>query len=473
MRAPRRWILRGLIVVTILVLSFVGQYLWRLALIATAYKAKVLCSGVFVSKRDPQSILNSDLLADDLSIFRHSNTAIDYKSQSVTASFVGLAQRKAIYRPGLGCTLVIDTSEKQLRSHTSPWQSAPISNRQHRLWPVGKRIQKDALPPEIDSEKLNGALDEAFSEPDPHRLGRTRAVVVVYNGRIIAERYAAGFSHDTPLIGWSMTKSVMNALVGILVRQGKVSLQDNALVPEWCEPGDPRRRITLDQLLRMTSGLRFAEDYTNPLKDAIYMLLGTGNASAFAINKPLETEPGSKWYYSSGTSNIIARILRDAVGGSDTNYFAFPHRELFNRIGMHSAIIEPDAAGIFVGSSFMYATARDWARFGLLYLQDGVWSGERILPEDWVEYTLKPTREAPNEEYGAHFWLKIPQNFYAGIDQISSLPVDTYFALGVEGQAITIIPSRELVVVRLGLTRLPGAWNQELFIARILDAITE
>ena len=149
----------------------------------------------------------------------------------------------------------------------------------------------------------------------------------------------------------------MNALVGILVRQGKVSLQDDALVPEWCEPGDPRRKITLDHLLRMTSGLRFAEDYTNPLKDAIYMLLGTGNVSAFAIDKPLEAEPGSKWYYSSGATNIIARILRDAVGGSDAAYFAFPHRELFHRIGMHSAIIEPDAAGIFVGSSFMYATA--------------------------------------------------------------------------------------------------------------------
>ena len=473
MKAYRKWIHCSLIVVTILVVGFVGQYLWRLALIGTAYKAKVLCSGVFVSKRDPDSILNSDLLVDDLSILRHFNTAIDYKSQSVSASFMGLAHRKAIYRPGLGCTLVIDTSEKQLRSQTYPRQIAPRSDRHYQLWPVGKRTQVAKPPPEVDSEKLNGVLDKAFSEPDPHRLRRTRAVVVAYDGRIIAERYAPGFSHDTPLLGWSMTKSVMNALVGILVRQGKLSLQDKALMPAWCEPGDPRRKITLDQLLRMTSGLKFAEDYTNPLKDVIYMLLGTGDVSAFAINKPLEAEPGSKWYYSSGATNIIARILRDAIGGSDADYFAFPNRELFDRIGMHSAIIELDAAGIFVGSSFMYATARDWARFGLLYLQDGVWNGKRILPEGWVQYTLTPTRKSPNEEYGAHFWLKIPLNFYAEIDQMSSLSADTYFALGHEGQAITIIPSRKVVVVRLGLTRLPGAWNQEVFAAQILDTIAE
>jgi len=470
-KASRKWILCSLIVVTILVFGFAGRYLWRLAQIGAAYKAKVLCSGVFVSKRDPDSILNNDLLVDDLSIFRHLDTAVDYNSQSVRASFMGLAHRKAIYRPGLGCTLLIDISEKQLRSQTYPRQIAPASDRQYQLWPGGKRTQMAKLPPEVDSEKLNGVIDKAFSEPDPHRLRRTRAVVVIYDGRIIAERYAPGFSQDTPLLGWSMTKSVMNALIGILVRQGKLSPQDKALVPAWCAPGDSRGKITIDQLLRMTSGLKFAEDYTNPRKDVIYMLLGTGDMSAFAMNKPLEAEPGSKWYYSSGTTNIIARILRDAIGGSDADYLAFPNRELFDRIGMHSAIIEPDAAGIFVGSSFMYATARDWGRFGLFCLQDGVWNGERILPEGWMQYTLTPTRESPNDEYGAHFWLKIPPSFYGGVDQISSLPADTYFALGHEGQAITIIPSRKVVVVRLGLTRLPGAWNQELFAVQILDAI--
>jgi CubicO group peptidase (beta-lactamase class C family) len=187
---------------------------------------------------------------------------------------------------------------------------------------------------------LHNALDAAFSEPDPDRLRRTRAVVVVYDGRIIAERYAQGFSHETPLIGWSITKSIMNALIGILVGQGKLSLEDNALLPEWGKPDDPRSEITLDQLLHMISGMDFNEDYTNPLEDVIFMLLGTGDVAAYAANKSLETKPGSKWYYSSGTTNIISRIIRDALDGTDADYLAFPRRALFDRIGMHSAIIE-------------------------------------------------------------------------------------------------------------------------------------
>lgn len=169
-----------------------------------------------------------------------------------------------------------------------------------------------------------------------------------------------------------------------------------------------------------------------------------------------------------GTTNIIARIIRDAIGGTDADYFAFPRRALFDRIGMHSAIIEPDASGTFVGSSFMYATARDWARFGLLYLQDGVWEGERILPQGWVKYALTPTGE-----YGAHFWLKVPPPFKSKVSRMPLLPVDTYFAAGHEGQFVTIIPSRKLVAVRLGLSRLKGAWDQQGFIAQILEAIPE
>jgi len=281
------------------------------------------------------------------------------------------------------------------------------------------------------------------------------------------------FHMKQPLIGWSMTKSVINALTGILVGQGKLSLEDRALLPEWRGPGDPRAHITLDQLLRMSSGLKFAEDYANPLEDVIFMLLGTDDVAAYAANKPLEAEPGTKWYYSSGTTNIIARIMRDAIGGTDADYFAFPRRALFDPMGMHSAIIEPDASGTFVGSSLMYATARDWARFGLLYLQDGVWEGERILPEGWVKYTLTPAPRAPLGEYGAHFWLKVPPPFKSSVSGMPSLPVDTYFAAGHEGQFVTIIPSRKLVVVRLGLSRLKGAWDQEWFIAQILEAIPE
>jgi hypothetical protein len=178
-----------------------------------------------------------------------------------------------------------------------------------------------------------------------------------------------------------MTKSVTNALVGILVGQGKLSVDEPAPVPEWSGPDDPRGAITLDQMLRMSSGLEFGEIYEDPRSDVCLMLFSVRDAAAYAADKPLETGPGGKWYYSSGTTNIISRIVRDSVGGTQADYFAFPRRALFDRIGMRSAIIEPDPSGTFVGSSYMYATARDWARFGLLYLQDGVWEGERILPE--------------------------------------------------------------------------------------------
>jgi CubicO group peptidase (beta-lactamase class C family) len=270
-----------------------------------------------------------------------------------------------------------------------------------------------------------------------------------------------------------MTKSVINALIGILVGQGKLSLEKQSLLPEWCKPGDPRADITLDQLLRMISGMTFIEDHTDPLEDVIFMLLGTGDTASYGASKPLEAEPGSKWYYSSGTTNILSKIIRIALDGSETDYFSFPHHALFNRIGMHSAVIEPDAAGTFIGSSFMYATARDWARFGLLYIQNGIWQGKRILPEGWVEYSLTPTHQSVSGEYGAHFWLKVPSYYKSRTNKKRSLPSDTCFAAGHEGQFVTIIPSRKLVIVRLGLSRLPGAWDHESFIAQILEAVPD
>lgn len=330
----------------------------------------------------------------------------------------------------------------------------------------------DRLPSEVDARKLRQALDGAFAEPDPVRVRRTRAVVVVYKGRIIAEQYAAGFSPETSLLGWSMTKSVINALTGILVKAGKLALQDPAPVPEWQAPDDPRRYITLDHLLRMTSGLAFEENYSNPLKDVTFMLLAASDMAAYAASKPLVAEPGREWHYSSGTTNIIARILRGAVGGAEPDYLSFPRRLLFDRIGMRSAIMEPDTSGTFVGSSFMYATARDWARFGLLYLKDGMWKDDRILPIGWVEYSRRRTPASPRGAYGAHFWLTVRPGFRGGDDSAFALPADAFHAIGHEGQFVTIIPSRNLVLVRLGLTRFRGAWDHGAFVRQVLEAVS-
>jgi CubicO group peptidase (beta-lactamase class C family) len=323
-------------------------------------------------------------------------------------------------------------------------------------------------PPDIDAAPLHSAVDWAFSEPDPALLRRTRAVLVAHNGQIVAERYAEGFNKDTALIGWSMTKSVVSALVGVLVRDGRLSVDAPAPVPEWQRPDDPRRRITLAQLLHMNSGLAFEEKYSNPLADVTYMLFGVPASAEYALAKPLAAEPGSRWSYSSGTTNILSHAIRHTVGESD--HLGFPRRALFDRIGMSSAVMETDAVGTFVGSSFMYATARDWARFGLLYLQDGVWSGERILPEGWVDFSRTPAPGAPDRKFGAHFWLRIPEEFRCG-DDLPDLPSDAFHAVGHEAQFVTVVPSRRLVLVRLGASRYPCAWNHQKFVALVLDTI--
>lgn len=465
-----RRIMPTLAIIAVLIAGIAGYYLWQIVLIGAAYKAKVLCSGVFISERDPKSILSEELADGKHPYLNYFDADIDYQGKSVTASLLGLAKRKAVFRRGLGCTLVIGSTEERLRSQGAPSQQPPPSKNRNKPWPEGEAAGK--FHPEVNAEKLHKVIGEAFMEPDLSRPCRTRGVVVVYKGRIIAERYAPGFSQDMPLAGWSMAKSVTNALIGILVGKGKLALHDPAPVPQWRAPADPRGNITLDQLLHMCSGLAFSEDYANPLQDVTRMLFDSGDAAAFAGGKPLKALPGSKWSYASGTTNILARLIRQAVGDTDADYFALPRHALFDRIGMRSAIIEPDAAGTFVGSSFMYATARDWARFGLLYLQDGVWEGERILPEGWVEYSVTPAPPAPQREYGAHFWLKIPPPFNSTKSPPPSLPADTFHMIGHEGQFVTVVPSRQLVVVRLGLTRQEGGWDHEAFIARIVKAVS-
>jgi len=471
MKAGQKLIFRSICLLIILFAGYFSYRLLQLLNIGTAYKAKVLCSGVFVSKRDPAAVLTSDLQVDDLSVLRWIDTEIDRKAQTVTAAFFGLATKKAIFRPGLGCTLELGPNKEKLRSRISPLPVVHSLGAQDLLWPEGEQVQTDALLPEIDFNQLNKVVDEAFLEPDAVNFRRTRAVVIVYNGRIIAERYAPGFSHNMPLLGWSLTTSVINALTGILVSEDKLLLNDRNLITEWSKPGDSRANITLDQLLRMTSGLKFNEDYTAPQKDVIQMLLNAGDVAKYAAQKPLTDIPGTKWNYSSGSTNILSAILRKALGAKAT-YFSFPRRALFDRIGMSTAVIEPDASGTFVGSSFMYASARDWARFGLLYLTDGIWNKERVLPAGWRLYSRTPTACSPRGEYGAHFWLKIPSFYTTPQSDEWILPSDTFHAVGHEGQFISIVPSKKLVVVRLGLTRAKGAWDQRLFLANLLASIS-
>jgi CubicO group peptidase (beta-lactamase class C family) len=438
-------------------LAYGGWMLARLAPIGSAYAAKMLCSGVFVSGREPASVIAEDILADNTALLRLVQVEADRARQRTSATFLGFARREAQFRPALGCTLAIGTPVLQ------------ASDTQAR---VTERAEPSPLPlsaPEgdVDRAALQAALDWAFDEPQPQRLRRTRAVVVVHRGKIVAERYAPGFSADTPLPGWSMTKTVAALAAGMLVGEGRISLESHDLIPEWRRPRDRRSDLTVDQLLRMTDGLAFDES-DDPLSDVTLMLLATGDAAGFAVSKPLRSPPGSSWRYASGTTNVLARALREVVGARDLS--GFLRRSLLDRIGLQRAVLEPDAAGTPVLSSFMHATAREWAAVGQLLLQDGVWRGERLVPEGWVRYMRTPTPQCERRDFGAHLWLKVPQPFAGTPATAAHLPSDAFHLAGHEGQFVSMIESRDLVVVRMGLSRLRHTWDHETFLARVVQA---
>lgn len=427
--------------------------------VAVAYKAEMLCSGVFVAGRQPADVI-PELELDDLKPLRFIRTRVDANEGTVTASALGLVRRTAISRGSTGCAL------------TPPYQTPGELRSETVRDPVDLRSRKPALPlpqaPADDSVRVAIApvVAAAFVEPDSNRLQRTQAIVVMHHGRIVAEQYAPGITAGTRLPGWSLTKSVLNALVGILVRQGRLTLDGPIPFRRWSSPDDPRHKITIDHLLRMTTGLPFDEGMNGLRSDVIRMLFSMDDMASYAAGRSLVFPPGTHWAYSSGTSVILAAVIREYFQ-DDAAYVRFPREELFDRIGMSSAVIETDASGTFVGSSLMFATARDWARFGQLYLNRGQWNGEQILTENWVAYTRTPTPADSTHGYGAHFWLGVPGE--PG-QPVTSLGPGVLQAAGHEGQYITILPIQDLVIVRLGRTRR-GNWDHAAFVGSILARI--
>ncbi|HLA89859.1 MAG TPA: serine hydrolase [Gemmatimonadaceae bacterium] len=463
MSRTRRRLVAAVSLGAFIVIAAAGWRAAQIAAIGVAYKAKLVCSGIFVSKRDPTAVL-ADLGSDDLRLLKYIGVSADTRSRTVTTSALGLLRRRAAFRDGLGCALLLDG----LTPPASPTAGAGV-DAPGAPPPIADALAIPGITAGVAHDEVAAVVQSAFAEPDPRRPRRTQAVVVVHHGQVVGERYAGGIAADTPLIGWSMTKSVLNALVGVLVKQGHLTLDAPVPIPEWRKPGDLRGSISLDHLLRMSSGLRFDEDMENPRADVMRMLLDVGDAAGLATKQVLVAAPGSRWQYSSGTSNIIARVIRNTLR-DDAEYLIFPRHALFDRVGMTGAVLETDAAGTFVGSSYMYATAREWARFGMLFLRDGVWGEERILPEGWVEYSRSPAPADPSKRYGAHFWLHVP-NEYCGTG--SPPPPDAFHAAGHEGQFVTIVPSRDAVIVRLGRTRHPKAWDHCAFVRDVLAALDE
>jgi CubicO group peptidase (beta-lactamase class C family) len=442
------------------------HWIYLTALLGSGYLAETLCSGLFVSGRDRQSIFAEELSGPGYELLRLFRADIDDQRKEVTGSVYGLWPRTAVYRDGLGCTLAIGKTEAELRAEAANLFSPIEPSDPSALWPDGDRGEHETLPDDIDRDALAAGIDAAFTEPDPAHPRRTRALVVVYKGRIVGERYAPGFDENMPLLGWSMTKAATNALVALRVLDGAVATSDAKLLPEWRGEGDARGEITLDQLLRMTSGLAFEEGYGSNTSDVAQMLFAKAEAAGFAAAKPLMAPAGTLWHYASGSSNIIALILRHTFD-DERSYLRFPHDRLFAPLGMRSAVLVPDASGTFISSSLMYASARDWARLALLFAQNGAWQRKQLLPPNWAAYSLTPTAQAHDNDYGAHFWLKLPESAEPSISD------DAYYMLGFDQQIAAIVPSRDLVIVRLGLTRERGAWDHARDLAPILRAFPQ
>ncbi|MEO5996599.1 MAG: serine hydrolase [Chitinophagaceae bacterium] len=440
-------------------------YCWVAFPIATGYGAKVLCSSVFVSGRSESDIKSEDL---DFMPLTFASYKVNFQDSSVTCSMFGFAVKKAIYRKRFGATLVNGISEEDIRMQQFPLPMLPRVQTDSVLWPMGDKLI-DRFPSGIDSLQVLSAVDKIFNKREEAFTNLTRALIVVYENQIVAERYAPGFSSQTRLTGWSMTKSIMGALAGILVKQHKLDIAQPAPVPEWKNVNDQRHSITVSQLLQHTSGLNFDEVYDKP-SHANKMLFREGNTAAFAASQSLKRTPGENFRYSSGNSNILSRIYRQVIG--EHGYHAFPYEELFYKVGMYNTILEPDASGTFVGSSFCFATARDWARFGLLYLNNGQCNNQQIFPVDWVRQSTTPSSAAKQGEYGFQWWLNAGEGNNINNRLFPELPADMYFADGYEGQNIYIIPSKKLMVVRLGLTR-NRLWGENGLIKSLIKALRD
>ncbi|MFI5002487.1 MAG: serine hydrolase domain-containing protein [Reyranellales bacterium] len=414
----------------------------RAAGVASGFVSHQLCSATFVSGLEPERFYREALAPSLAPVGFLVSHHIDREHAEVTASFAGLRTSRAVYRGPLGCLVV----QGDLPAPVNLPQTSPAP----ALLPsiAGPEVVEPTDP------ALRAALDRAFEERPAPPYRNTKAVVVVRDGRIIAERYAPGTSRDTQFHGWSDTKSVTNALIGILVRQNKVSLQGPAPIAAWSAADDPRRAVTIDSLLRMNSGLDIGQSLTASARDAFdpttQMVFAERDMAAFAERAPLKDKPGTHWTYTNGNTILLSRIIRDNAGGDAAGVMAFTRRELFDKLGMEHLTLEFDAVGTPIGSSHMFASARDWARFGLLYLNDGVAGGERILPEGWADYSAAQTPGSEEYGYGAGFWTNRGQGPGAHYRISHGIPADAYMARGAFGQYVVIVPSQKLVVARFG-----------------------
>lgn len=411
------------------------------------YAAKSMAMHVFLGNRIPEDVKKTD---NKVHLVRFAKTEVNLEEKWVEAKFLGFFKRKAIYRNGLG-TILIPPKEQDAKTIALPKRE---TTPQAKSYPYG-HLAPAVGEVTVNDELLQAALDQAFSNSKEQK---TRTVVVLHKGHLVGERYVSGFGPDTPVLGWSMTKSVLATCFGILERQGKIDLDNPAPVPEW--QNDERKNITLNHLLRMQSGLAWQEEYRMH-SDTTRMLFHEKDVTYSQRSKTLVAPPGTKWNYASGTTNVLTWILRQQF---DTyqEYLDFPYTQLIDKIGMHSMTLETDTAGNYVSSSYSFASPRDWAKVGQLYLDKGKWNGEQLFNPEWAEYVSRLT---PNSEgkYGAHFWVNAKGRY-------PEVPLDLYSMNGYLGQYVFIIPSKELVVVRTGLAEDPQ-FDVNTFLKKVVASV--
>jgi CubicO group peptidase (beta-lactamase class C family) len=433
---------------------------------SAAMAAHHLCAGMYVVGRSYQRPVEQ-VLKQDVLPFAWFNWQTDFEyrvddaTKTATVSAPGITAQSAQYHGDQGCTIL----PPDAKIHFTPVSVARnIPNPATTPWPTGD-VGAHATFPGVDQTALGSALDWAMTQPQ-----NTRAFVVVYHGKIIGERYAPGFTAHTPQISWSQGKSITAALIGVLVQQGELQLTGPAPVAEWHRPGDPRNRIEIRNLMHMGSGLDFLNlglDQPNSWhndNEHFRVYFDAINVFEHAINQPVDLPPDSLFRYRNSDPLTLGRIVRQKVEARGENYLTFPQRALFDKIGARNYVLEPDAWGNFIMTGYDFGSAWDWARFGLLHLWDGVWNGERILPEGWVDFISTPAPGAAERNYGGLFWLNRGGTF-------DRIPEDAYYAAGFMGQTTMVIPSRDMVIVRLGPS--PGGFNPYFneAVGRVLAAI--
>lgn len=424
---------------------------------STAGFAKVLCSAVFITGRDPAVATEEDgfFVSSREERRRVVKTVVDREREAVHLTLPNGVTRSARHFPDQGCITL--PRGKDSVNFTPVRVISSLPDPEQRPWPMGDLLPEAPLPAELNAAKLREATAAAFDPPE----ALTAAFVVVYRGRIVAERYQAGLDHRTRLPGWSMGKSITATLMGRLVYQGAYDLWAAAPVAEWQKPGDPRRAIRIADLLRMSSGLRFLSqldpdfDSAAGYPDHLYVYTGAVDAFRWSITRPPQWPPDTVGRYRNSDPLVLGYLIKQAVLGRGEEYLSWPQRQLFDKIGVRRMVLETDPYGNFLLQGYELAPGRDWARLGMLYLQDGVWNGERLLPRGWADFVRTPAPAWSAPVYGGMFWLNWTRSWPA--------PEDAYYMAGAGGQYTLIIPTHDLVVVRLGHYKGGGPGHRALY----------